>query len=134
MLFEWDQKYSVNVREIDQQHMKLFELINELHEAMRVGQGREVMSQTLQGLVDYTKYHFSTEERYMTLYGYPEYANHKSEHRVFVDKVLEFQREFESGSLLLSLEVMDFLKNWLSRHILVNDKKYAPLFNDKGLR
>lgn len=109
-------------------------MINELHEAMRAGRGREVMSEILQGLVDYTKYHFSTEERYMALHGYPEYQHHRSEHKIFVDKVMEFQRELDSGSLLLSLDVMDFLKNWLSNHILVKDKKYAPFFNERGLR
>lgn len=134
MLFQWSQKYSVNVREIDQQHIRLFELINDLHEGMKTGKSRDVMGGILQGLVDYTNYHFSTEERYMSLHGYPGYPQHRSEHKKFVAKVLDFQKSFNAGSLLLSLDVMNFLKNWLSTHILVNDKRYGPFFNEKGLR
>lgn len=134
MLFNWDPKYSVNVAEIDQQHIRLFDLINDLHDAMTVGKSRDVMARILQGLIDYTDYHFSMEERYMSLYGYPEYLQHRSEHRRFVEKVLDFQRSLNDGSLSLSLDVMKFLTHWLSDHILVNDKRYGPLFNEKGLK
>ncbi len=133
MLFQWSQKYSVNVKEIDQQHIRLFDLINDLHDAMKVGKSQRVMADILQGLIDYTDYHFSTEEKYMTLYGFPDYLQHRSEHRNFVAKVQGFHSSFKAGSLSLSLDIMHFLKDWLSNHILVKDKVYGSFFNQKGL-
>jgi hemerythrin len=129
----WDEKYSINVK-IDSQHKKLIDLINGLHDAMKVGKSKDVMSKILQGLIDYTDYHFSTEEKFMTKYSYPEYPQHKSEHERFVEKVLDFQKRFNAGSLTLSMEVLGFLKDWLSNHILVTDKKYGPFFNEKGFK
>ena len=62
-LIEWNDEYSVKVKEIDQQHMKLVNLINELHLAMKEARGREVVGKILTDLISYTKFHFSTEER-----------------------------------------------------------------------
>ena len=36
--------------------------------------------------------------------------------------------------MILTLEVMNFLKDWLTGHILGVDKKYAPFFAAKGLK
>jgi len=37
------------------------------------------------------------------------------------------------NKLGITLEVMNFLKDWLSHHILSVDKKYAPFLNEKGI-
>lgn len=129
----WDEKYSVGVKEIDSQHQKLIELINELHEAMKLGKGKDIMSQVLQSLIDYTATHFGTEEKYMTAFKYPQFSSHKLEHEKFVKKVLDFQKDYNSGKLALTLDVMAFLKDWLVSHIQGTDKKFGPFFNEKGL-
>lgn len=133
-MFAWDEKYCVNVKELNDHHKKLIGLVNELHNGMKAGKGKEIMSTILKRLIDYTQFHFSTEEKYMTRYAYPEYQLHKSQHDQFVAKVLKFQQDFEKGNILASMDVMNFLKDWLVNHIQVSDKKYGPFLNEKGIK
>jgi len=129
----WEDKYSVNIKELDEQHKKLLDMINELHSSMEVGQGRDVMASITNSLVNYISTHFNTEEKYMVEFSYPDYEKHKEIHRNFVKKTLEFQKDFTEGKLGLSIEVMYFLKNWLLNHIMSKDREYVAFFNDKGL-
>lgn len=129
----WDEKYSVGVREIDTQHKKLVELINDLHDAMKQGKGKDVMTKVVKALVDYAITHFGTEEKYMTKFNYPQYSVHKLEHDKFSKQVADFQRDFNSGKVALTIEVMNFLKDWLVNHILGTDKKFGPFFNENGI-
>lgn len=129
----WDEKYSVNVKEIDAQHKKLVEMVNGLHDAMKLGKGKDIMTQVLQDLINYAGSHFATEEKYMTKFNYPAYLQHKSEHEKFVKQVLDFQNQYNSGQVAITLEVMNFLKEWLVNHILGTDKRFGPFFNENGL-
>ncbi|MDT3700179.1 MAG: bacteriohemerythrin [Thermincola sp.] len=129
-----DEKYSVGVKEIDLQHQKLVELINSLHDAMKEGKGKDVLARVIQELVKYAASHFATEEKYMTKFNYPGYSAHKAEHEKFVKQVVDFQKDFDSGKAVMTLEVMSFLKDWLVKHILGTDKKYTSFFNEHGLK
>lgn len=133
-LLTWNDKYSVNVKEIDDQHKKLIALLNDLHSAMQEGKGKDVMSAVLKGLVDYTAYHFSAEEKYMRQFDYPGYAQHKAEHDHFVRQVLDFQQKFEAGKTSVTLDVIKFLNGWVTGHIKGTDRQYGPFFNEHGLR
>ncbi len=132
-LFEWSDKYSVNINEIDNQHKKIINIINGLHYAMKEGKGREALASILQSLIDYTKTHFTDEERLMNINGYPEFSKHRAAHENLVKQVLDFQQKFKDGNIMVSLELAGFLKDWLSKHILETDKKYAPFLNSKGI-
>ncbi len=133
-LIQWDGSFSVKVAEIDQQHQKLVSMINELNDAMRQGKGKDVLGKIINGLISYTATHFNTEEKYFDRFGYPETDSHKKEHVAFVKKVSEFKNGFEQGKLGLSIEVMNFLSDWLKNHIKLTDMKYSKFFNEKGLK
>jgi hemerythrin len=108
-------------------------LINDLDDAMRIGKGKEVLGKIVSELAVYTRIHFSTEEKYFAQFGYPDAPAHEEEHRQFVEKVTEFKTEFDAGRLGLSLKIMDFLSDWLKRHILGVDRNYCTFFREKGL-
>ncbi|MGD1101873.1 MAG: bacteriohemerythrin [Terriglobia bacterium] len=133
-LFPWSDTYSVQIGIIDMQHKNLVNIINELHQAMVEGQGKQQLGSILSNLIKYTQVHFKTEENFMESHRYPEYTNHKSEHDHLTKTVLEFQDKFQKNEVGLTIEVMGFLKDWLSKHILGSDKKYGPFLNAKGLR
>ena len=133
-LIQWDDSLSVNIVEIDKQHQKLIALINELGDAMSLGQGRTVVGKIISALLEYTETHFKAEERYFTVFGYPEATGHKKEHAKFIAKVSEFKERVEKGQLALSIDVMNFLSDWLRHHIKGVDKKYTAFFNEKGLK
>jgi hemerythrin len=92
------------------------------------------LSRIINGLADYTKTHFATEETYFQQFGYTEGTGHKAQHDHFANKVLEFRSEFERGRLGLSVKVMQFLSNWLQEHIKGSDKKYAPFLIGRGVK
>lgn len=133
-IMSWTDTYSVGIAEIDQQHKKLIELINTLHEAMTKGQAKTVLSKILAELVSYCASHFATEERLFDTHGYPEAADHKDKHRKMTAKVLDLQQQFEQGKTTITLDVMNFLQQWLDKHILGTDKNYSAFLNGKGVR
>ena len=124
-LITWEDKLSVNIQSMDQEHKQLIGLINELHNAMRQGQGKLVLSSTLENLIRYTQTHFTNEEKLMQEMGYPDLKEHKKEHAALTKQVIDLQNRHEQGELVLTIEIMQFLKNWLTHHILNTDKKYG---------
>jgi hemerythrin len=132
-LFTWSNEYSVNIKEIDEQHKVLIDLINELHDKMKVGKAKEVLGDILEKLIDYTVYHFNHEEKLFTSNGYPDSSIHKTVHIGLVQQVKDIKKNFEGGNVVLSMDVMNFLKGWLGNHILGTDKKYSSFLNSKGI-
>jgi hemerythrin len=130
---EWNQTYSVSVKKFDDQHKKLIELLNQLHDAMKAGDGNTMLGITLQSLISYTSSHFSEEEKLMQANGYPDFAAHKAQHDALVKQVLDLQKKYQSGGGVMTLTVMSFLKDWLTKHIQGVDKKYGQHFNAKGI-
>ena len=133
-LIVWNESLSVGVARIDEQHKKLVGMINELNEAMRKGQGKEVIGGIVEGLVAYTVTHFALEESFFARTGYPDTAAHEKEHSEFVLKVSTFRDDFEAGRLSLTIDVMNFLSSWLKGHIKGCDQKYSHHFKEKGVK
>jgi hemerythrin len=133
-LIKWDDSFSVDIVEIDGQHQRLIEMINDLHDAMKHGKGKDVLGKIINGLIDYAGYHFRTEEKYFHKFGYPDANSHKEEHLAFTHKVAEFKDGLATGKIGLSMELLDFLTQWFQNHVKIVDKKYVPFMNEKGLK
>ena len=123
-IFTWSDSYSVGAPGIDAQHKKLFDMINNLHEAMGQGKGKEALGKILDGLMDYTRVHFSDEEKMLEKVNYPDLPIQRAQHAAFVQKISELQKDYKSGKITMTLPTMEFLKDWLLNHILKVDKKY----------
>src|SRR5271166_5081057 len=108
-MFEWNNRYSVQIGSIDAQHQTLFRLAEELNSAMAAGRGKSALSPVLDRLVKYTMVHFADEERLMHLHDYPELAAHKAQHEALTRQVKQFQAEFNAGTTALTVELMYFL-------------------------
>lgn len=132
-LIQWTQQLSVSVEEIDKQHKRLVNLINMLHDSMRMGKGKEVLGKVLEELTDYTVYHFESEEKLLMQNDYPSYAMHKKEHENLTKQVKEIKEKFDRGDTVITVEFMGFLRDWLNNHILQVDKKYSDFLNSKGV-
>lgn len=122
-LMEWDETMSVNVLELDNQHKKLIDIINEAYEAIQ-RHDEHMMSQLLDKMQDYSMVHFATEEEYMKKYDFPEYQAHKFQHVKFNRNVGEFRKKlFEATNFS---QIFVYLSRWLTNHIMEEDKKYVP--------
>ena len=131
--FSWNETYSVNVKEIDEQHKRLFALISELHEAMMKGQGKQVLGKILGGLVSYASTHFAHEERLLKANNYPDFEAHHDVHVKMTQKVYDIQKQHQEGKLNITLDTMRFLENWIGQHIMGTDKKYSSYLNSRGV-
>ena len=124
--FPWKEAYSVQIPEIDAQHKRLVEIINRLQDAMLQGQGRTVIDSVLRDLEEYTRYHFTAEEDLMRRHAYPKLLAHEAQHHGLVEKLSRFRADFRAGSITMSVTVMEFLRDWLTHHIMREDKAYTP--------
>ncbi|MDG4474618.1 bacteriohemerythrin [Thiovibrio frasassiensis] len=133
-LLTWQEKYSVGIKQIDDQHKQLIDMINELNDAMLTGKGKDALMPVLNKLASYCVTHFAVEEKLFDTHAYPETADHKEKHSKMLAKVKALIGEVQSGKSTVSIEVMNFLKNWLDKHIMETDKKYGPYLNSKGVQ
>ena len=132
--FDWDTRYSVGVKLFDEQHQRLFALVDGFHQAMKEGKARKQIDLMLQELVEYTMTHFADEERYMRQYKYSNFLSHRAEHDKFTNTVQVYQADYLSGSgKVTTVDIMDLVKSWLVNHIQGTDKQYEAFFNTQGL-
>ncbi|NJK87318.1 MAG: hemerythrin family protein [Bacteroidales bacterium] len=113
----------MGVEVIDKQHKKLFDLINILYHSFMNKTSDEKLNDVLKELLEYTKYHFEAEEKMLMEHGYPQLKEHISTHEAFVGKVIEFRHSHRKGGSI-TMTVMNFLRKWLSDHILEADRDY----------
>lgn len=120
---EWSDTLSVKNEMIDADHKRLIGLVNTLHSAMMERQGAKIVGGVLDNLIDYTKTHFGREEKLMKDSAYPQYPAHKAEHDKLMQQANELQKKFATGVIGISLETMDFLRDWLFNHIMKVDQQ-----------
>jgi hemerythrin-like metal-binding domain len=137
MYFEWKDSYKVNVTEIDKQHKRLFEIgekISELVMLKNEYDHYDEIMEILEELKDYTLYHFDFEEKLMEQYGFADLETHKIEHIFMVKKLQRLQRkDIDANQSQATIDLVAFVSDWITSHILKTDMKYRVFFNDKGV-
>lgn len=131
-LLTWSDDLSVGIQEIDEQHKVLVNLLNELHDSVLNRHGREACERILRRLAEYTRIHFAVEESLMRILHYPEYEEHTQEHEELIGQVADLQKKFRDDGLNISMDLLQFLKAWLTEHIIKSDQDYAPHFVAMG--
>ena len=132
-LMPWGPRLQLGIHSIDDQHKELVRMVNALHKAMRLKRGATESGKILEKLAEYTVYHFKYEEELFQAHDYKEKAEHKKIHDDLVAQVLAFKGEFDSGRAAVSMDLMNFLTEWLRDHIMKTDKAYAPFLQSKGV-
>lgn len=123
---DWNPEFSVRSPVLDQQHKALIGIINKLHDAMLRGALAEDMQTILQELIRYAESHFTSEEALMRRAGYPRLATHRIQHVEFVRKARDLHAQLLAGKFTVSMDLLRFLRSWLSEHILGEDRQYVP--------
>ncbi|MBE0567751.1 MAG: bacteriohemerythrin [Krumholzibacteria bacterium] len=121
----WSNEFSVGVEALDTQHRRLFDVVNELDEAIEKLRGQRVTTGVLRELVGYTQEHFAFEEQLMAEAGYPDLPAHQAQHRAIIQKIERFEYELNGEGYRISREVRDFLQQWLMTHIARDDMAFA---------
>lgn len=131
---EWEQKYSVGVEELDNQHKLMFVTINELLDAINENKTEEHLGHIIESLVKYKTFHFATEEKYFKQFNYEESEEHILKHREFNEKLTALKEKYPSYTVEFAFELVDFLEDWLINHLMVEDQKYKECFTLNGLK
>lgn len=126
---DWSDTLSIRVPEMDNQHKKLVAMLNELHDAMKAGKGRDSVGPIVTRLIDYTKTHLANEEKFLESINYAFINSHKTEHRKLTEQVLELQAKFNSGDATVAPKLLTFLRDWLVGHIQKVDRMYGDYYN-----
>lgn len=124
-VIEWEDRFSVGIAEMDEQHKRLVGLLNTFNQALSEGRGKAALYDVLMSLIEYTKQHFRDEEALMEAKGYPGLEEHRQEHKELTGQVVDFAREFNAGNKTITIGLMHFLRDWLVNHIMGEDKKYG---------
>ena len=124
--YEWSDGMSVGVALLDSDHRALIGFINDLHDGLESGDEIAALGETLGRLVAYIEFHFSREEKVMKACGFPHLDAHQDEHEEFTrhihDVHARYRREADAA---MTRGLLDYLKDWLNHHILIQDKAYA---------
>ncbi len=123
-LFLWTQQFSVNNEDLDLHHKILINILNRLYDNCLLDGSMDYIQPILDELMSYAIYHFTAEEQYMTSTEYKDIFNHKQMHLYFIDKVRQLRKENHNNEVKVSIDLIEFLGNWLRLHILREDQKY----------
>ncbi|UCD48041.1 MAG: hemerythrin family protein [Deltaproteobacteria bacterium] len=133
---KWDESLSIGVELIDEQHQNWIERLGNVQSAIEDHRGMPHVANALDFLVDYTQFHFSTEEKYMSETGYPGLEDHRAKHeelKATLDDLVEDFRDY-GVTEKLSRAIGTFLGNWLRDHIRVVDQAFAAFLKEKKIR
>jgi hemerythrin len=132
-LLTWRDDMSVGVAKFDDDHRQLVDLINELHDAMSHGRGSAALESVLDRVLDYSRAHFKSEEDLMREHGFPGLEEHAADHQKLLEQTETYREKLTQGGRMMSVEVAEFLVEWLRTHTRDMDKRYAEFFADKGV-
>ena len=126
---EWQDEYTVGVKELDEQHQFLLKIINTLLIEQQDEYDAIKLSEAISSLIHYAYVHFATEERYLAEARFPNLEQHILMHVDFIMKTLELSLKVKEGTKDNRLELLRYLKNWYSSHVLGIDRLYIPFLN-----
>ena len=129
----WTQKYATGVDTIDGDHQTLFMMVNALHDTLDHDDASEQLPGLFRHLMEYVDTHFRREEALMEEHDYPLLDEHRDKHRQLAATLESMVAEFEKAPATFPVDdLMDFLKNWLTTHVLKSDMDYVPFVKPDG--
>lgn len=129
---EWKDSFSVGNDRMDQQHIKLIDMINSMIEN---SDNVNLVENTVQGMIDYACYHFIDEETHLEDNDYPQLNNQKTQHEYFIDNARQLYTQFATDCDNIEMDkILGFLSTWWTNHILDEDMKYKEYFESKNLQ
>lgn len=123
----------VGVRQFDEEHIRLVEIINQFHDAVKSGEGCSVLENTLHDLSEFASVHFANEEKVLQACSYPGFEEHRRAHQELLRRLGEINASIVTSSTAMQFEVLQFLIDWLTEHTRDVDRKYGKFLNGVGV-
>jgi len=124
---KWSDELTTGVFEVDNQHKQLIKMINDLHEALSQGKGKDITEEAINFLSNYVAEHFQAEEKLMLKHGYVGFVAHKREHEKFIMDFTDLVKEYYStgSASFFAITLQKSIVQWLVNHIMKVDKAMA---------
>ena len=132
-LIDWREDYSIGVQRLDNHHKRLFEAANRLFSAVETGKNLDEVIDVLEFLISYASFHFGEEEAILARYNYPQLESHRAEHRRLIEQASILRERVHGGEIEVGTELSRLVREWLIRHILDEDRRFATYLNEKGV-
>ncbi|MCP3922531.1 MAG: hemerythrin family protein [Desulfobacterales bacterium] len=129
----WSDNFSVGVKLFDDQHKRLIAMLNKMIKNPMATTKSETVSDVLSDMTNYAQQHFKSEEDLMIEHGYPHLEQQKKQHKEFREKVLKLCTATSYEVEAVPQVLLDYLKQWLTQHILHEDMEYKTFFEEKGV-
>lgn len=129
--FTWESKYELGIPEIDNQHKKWVAILNKFYDQVSKSDLKQNMLEMLDEALDYTKFHFREEEKFMASINYAKIDDQKRMHKDIITTLENFRKTINSDKTITSMSLTNEMKKWFKEHILVEDKKYADFLKQK---
>ena len=129
---DWTDDLATGLPLVDEQHMQLFTISNDLLSAISQGEGEALLKEIFDRLKAYTEYHFKAEEAYMKKIGYPEFTPHAAEHALLLVRVNTLWRLLQDGEAISPKGVSLFLGDWIVGHIMKEDAQIGEYARSKA--
>ena len=124
MKIQWQDSLAVGIKEIDQQHRRLFDKYNAFFTAYSEGRADKEVIRLLGFLEEYVASHFAAEERLQQRIGFPDYPRHRQQHLELTRQVAELKERL--GDEGVDADLIDsagiLMTGWLIEHISVMDR------------
>lgn len=129
--FNWTPEMSVGLVRLDDDHKVLISIVNRIADNLENKSDMSTMDQAFRALIRYTEIHFGREEAVLSAANYTDLSPHHEHHKTFILDIIDMQKEFEQSNTDQDRKkVLDYLKNWLTNHILIEDMAYKPFVID----
>jgi hemerythrin len=123
------------VEKIDSQHRELINRINSLLAVEGEPVSEEKTQKTIDYLGEYVVKHFKDEEELQVKSNYPNYAEHKKKHALFIDEFTQLEKEFagKSHSIEFTMKLNNTLITWIVKHIKGDDAEFGKFYKAQAL-
>ena len=123
---QWNDNYKVGNKIVDFDHITLVNITNDLFMRVERGaKGAEIAS-VIHHLIDYVERHFDREEELFLNSAYPDKEKHLNMHNDIRKTVKDIAKVYQSNPDAINIrQVLDFLKKWLTNHIMRADQGYV---------
>ncbi|MEO5347400.1 MAG: bacteriohemerythrin [Magnetococcus sp. YQC-9] len=133
LFFPWTSNLDTGMVDIDNDHKKLVDMVNQIHKLLKESAGGEHVAKVMGELADYTHFHFGREEKMLERHHYPEIVGHKEKHVKLLNEVSDLIKKFQEGDFAAPMDLLTLAKTWLVQHILRTDMRYVQHFKEKGI-
>ncbi len=122
-LVEWRDEFKIGIEEVDFEHQELIELINELYAETKKEDSAMAVMDCLEEIFAKISAHFALEEKVMRDLQYDEYEDHKEDHELLLDSIMDIMDEYADDTRLDEEEFADRLNDWFVRHFSTKDAR-----------